>query len=102
MSSTPPAALQHRDPVFIRRTLRASRVGYMLGHLPLPAKVTIRVLEPIDLRETYGADPDFEAVYDDVVGRMQTELSRLAADAGCPSSDENRHALSSEKPLDHR
>ncbi len=59
-------------------------VGDMLGHLPLPAKVTIRVLEPIDLRATYGADPDFDAVYDDVVGRMQSELSRLAADRRLP------------------
>jgi 1-acyl-sn-glycerol-3-phosphate acyltransferase len=59
-------------------------VGDMLGHLPLPAKITIRVLEPIDLRATYGADPDFDAVYDDVVARMQTELSRLAADRRLP------------------
>ena len=59
-------------------------VGDMLGHLPLPAKVTIRVLEPIDLRATYGADTDFDAVYDDVVGRMQTELSRLGADRRLP------------------
>jgi len=54
-------------------------VGDMLGHLPLPAKMTIRLLEPIDLRGRYGPEPDFDAVYDDVVGRMQAELSRLAA-----------------------
>ena len=59
-------------------------VGDMLGHLPLPAKMTIRVLEPIDLRERYGAEPDFDAVYDDVVGCMQAELSRLAADRRLP------------------
>jgi 1-acyl-sn-glycerol-3-phosphate acyltransferase len=59
-------------------------VGDMLGHLPLPAKMTIRVLEPIDLRATYGAEPDFDAVYDDVVGSMQSELSRLAADRRLP------------------
>jgi 1-acyl-sn-glycerol-3-phosphate acyltransferase len=59
-------------------------VGDILGHLPLPAKMTIRVLEPIDLRATYGADPDFDAVYDDVVGCMQAELSRLAADRRLP------------------
>ena len=59
-------------------------VGDMLGHLPLPAKMTIRVLEPIDLRARYGAEPDFDAVYDDVVGRMQAELSRLAADRRLP------------------
>jgi len=59
-------------------------VGDMLGHLPLPAKMTIRVLEPIDLRERYGTEPDFDAVYDDVVGGMQAELSRLAAERRLP------------------
>ena len=59
-------------------------MGDMLGHLPLPAKMTIRVLEPIDLRATYGAEPDFDAVYDDVVGGMQAELSRLAEDRRLP------------------
>ena len=29
-------------------------VGDMLGHLPLPAKITIQVLQPIDLREEFG------------------------------------------------
>jgi hypothetical protein len=51
----------------------------MLGHLPLPAKVTIHLLEPIDLRARYGPEPDFDAVYEDVTGRMQDELSRMAA-----------------------
>ena len=59
-------------------------VGDMLGHLPLPAKVTIHVLEPIDLRADYGPDPDFDAVYGDVVGLMQAELSRLSADRRFP------------------
>ena len=59
-------------------------IGDMLGHLPLPAKMTIRVLEPIDLRARFGSDPDFDAVYDDVVSCMQTELSRLAADRRLP------------------
>jgi 1-acyl-sn-glycerol-3-phosphate acyltransferase len=59
-------------------------VGDVLGHLPLPAKVSIRVLDPIDLRTTYGADPDFDEVYDAVVGRMQDELDRLAAERRFP------------------
>jgi 1-acyl-sn-glycerol-3-phosphate acyltransferase len=59
-------------------------VGDLLGHLPLPAKMTIRVLAPIDLRDRYGPDPDFDAVYDDVVEGMQAELSRLAADRRLP------------------
>jgi len=53
-------------------------VGDMLGHLPLPAKVTIHLLEPIDLRARFGPEPDFDAVYEDVVGRMQSELTRMA------------------------
>ena len=32
-------------------------VGDMLGHFPLPAKITIQVLDPIDLREEFGAEP---------------------------------------------
>ena len=53
-------------------------VGDMLGHLPFPAKVTIRVLEPIHLRRDFGPDPDFDAVYDDVTRRMQAALTDLA------------------------
>ena len=29
-------------------------VGDFLGHIPLPAKITIQVLEPIDLRREFG------------------------------------------------
>jgi 1-acyl-sn-glycerol-3-phosphate acyltransferase len=54
-------------------------VGDLLGHLPLPAKVTIHVLERIDLRERFGPEPDFDDVYDHVVGVMQCELDELAA-----------------------
>jgi 1-acyl-sn-glycerol-3-phosphate acyltransferase len=54
-------------------------VGDALGHVPLPAKLTIQVLEPIDLAARYGPDPDVGAIYDDVVGLMQTTLDDLAA-----------------------
>jgi 1-acyl-sn-glycerol-3-phosphate acyltransferase len=53
-------------------------VGDMLGHLPLPAKVTVRVLAPINPRRRFGPDPDFDAVYADVIARMQDALSELA------------------------
>jgi len=46
--------------------------------VPLPAKIAIEVLEPIDLREAFGAHPDFDEVYDAVLGRMQAALSELA------------------------
>ena len=52
-------------------------VGDMLGHLPLPAKISIRVLEPVHLRERFGQDPDLDDVYDHLVGRMQVTLDRL-------------------------
>jgi 1-acyl-sn-glycerol-3-phosphate acyltransferase len=54
-------------------------VGDLLGHVPLPAKITIEVLDPIDLRATYGPDPDPDAIYDDVVARMQRTLDFLYA-----------------------
>jgi 1-acyl-sn-glycerol-3-phosphate acyltransferase len=59
-------------------------VGDMLGHFPLPAKITVQVLDPIDLREEFGADPDLDEVYDEVLGRMQTTLTALAAERRLP------------------
>ncbi len=53
----------------------------MLGHIPLPAKITIQVLEPIDLRERFGDDPDLDEVYDDVIGDMQDTLTRCRPSA---------------------
>jgi 1-acyl-sn-glycerol-3-phosphate acyltransferase len=48
-----------------------------LPHFPLPAKVTIRLLEPIDIREQYGEDPDLDEVYEDLTGAMQEVLTDL-------------------------
>ena len=59
-------------------------VGDLLGHIPLPAKITIQVLEPIDLRREFGEHPDVDAVYDEVVKRMQRALDRLAAERRLP------------------
>ena len=56
-------------------------VGDMLGHMPLPAKITIEVLEPIDLREEFGEEPDLDEVYDEVLGRMQGALTRAPGGA---------------------
>src|SRR3954451_3577550 len=42
--------------------------------LPLPAKITIEVLPPIDLIERFGADADHEEVYEQVTGEMQGVL----------------------------
>jgi 1-acyl-sn-glycerol-3-phosphate acyltransferase len=57
-------------------------VGDLLGHLPLPAKITIEVLEPIDVAAEFGDDPD--AAYDGIVERMQRALDRLAAERRWP------------------
>ena len=59
-------------------------VGDMLGHFPLPAKITIQVLDPIDLREEFGRSPDLDAVYDEVLGRMQATLTALAEERRLP------------------
>ncbi len=59
-------------------------VGDFLGHVPLPAKITIDVLEPIDVRAEYGDEPDLDAAYADVTGRMQAALDELAAERRLP------------------
>ena len=59
-------------------------IGDFLGHLPLPAKITVQVLEPIDLPERYGPDPDIDRIYDDVTAQMQDQLDELAAECRLP------------------
>ena len=57
-------------------------VGDVFGHVPLPAKLTIQVLEPIDVRARFGADVD--AAYEAIVERMQRALDGLAAERRWP------------------
>ena len=59
-------------------------VGDLLGHIPLPAKVTIEVLPPIDLREQFGSEPEVDEVYDHVTRAMQEALDGLAAERRYP------------------
>jgi 1-acyl-sn-glycerol-3-phosphate acyltransferase len=47
------------------------------GRIPLPSKITIRVMPPIDLCDELGRDPDIEAGYRLVKARMQRTLTRL-------------------------
>jgi 1-acyl-sn-glycerol-3-phosphate acyltransferase len=54
-------------------------LGDMLGHVPLPAKITIEVLPPIDVSEL-----DVDEAYDLVVGRMQKTLTALQAERRLP------------------
>jgi 1-acyl-sn-glycerol-3-phosphate acyltransferase len=59
-------------------------VGDMLGHVPLPAKISIEVLPPIHLRREFGRNPDVDEVYDEVMARMQSALDTLAAERRLP------------------
>jgi 1-acyl-sn-glycerol-3-phosphate acyltransferase len=54
-------------------------VGDMLGHIPLPAKITVQVLEPVDV-----AGMDVDDAYRLVVREMQTALTALAEERGAP------------------
>jgi 1-acyl-sn-glycerol-3-phosphate acyltransferase len=46
--------------------------------VPLPSKITIQVLPPIDLKERLGSKPDLEKGYRVVTATMQSTLDRLA------------------------
>jgi len=59
-------------------------VGDLLGHLPLPAQITVQVLEPIRLRERFGENPDFDEVYDQLTALMQRALDDLADERRLP------------------
>jgi 1-acyl-sn-glycerol-3-phosphate acyltransferase len=59
-------------------------VGDMLGHIPLPSKITIETLPPIDLRAEFGPDPDIDEVYDHLIRLMQDTLDALAAERRLP------------------
>jgi 1-acyl-sn-glycerol-3-phosphate acyltransferase len=54
-------------------------VGDMLGHWPLPAKITIQVLPPIDVQ-----DMDVDDAYDQVLVRMQRTLTALREERRLP------------------
>jgi 1-acyl-sn-glycerol-3-phosphate acyltransferase len=59
-------------------------IGDFLGHVPLPAKLVVEALPPIDLREEFGDDPDVDEVYDHVTRLMQETLDALAAERRLP------------------
>jgi 1-acyl-sn-glycerol-3-phosphate acyltransferase len=48
------------------------------GRIPLPSKITIRVLSPINLRDRLGSDQDPENGYRLVTSTMQQSLTALA------------------------
>ena len=54
-------------------------VGDMLGHIPLPAKITVDVLAPIDVSEM-----DVGEAYDLVLDRMQRSLTAMQSERRLP------------------
>jgi 1-acyl-sn-glycerol-3-phosphate acyltransferase len=59
-------------------------VGDLLGHIPLPAKIKVQVLDPINVRARFGNQPDWNAAYDSIVGTMQKALTKLQAERRLP------------------
>ena len=85
------ARLLRLDQLFRLKVLPVSlavpwglNIGDMLGHLPLPAKITIETLPPIDLRAEFGENPDVDEVYNHLVRLMQDTLDALAAERRFP------------------
>jgi 1-acyl-sn-glycerol-3-phosphate acyltransferase len=54
-------------------------IGDMFSHIPLPAKITIQVLEPIDVSRM-----DVDKAYERVTTAMQTALTGLAEERSLP------------------
>jgi 1-acyl-sn-glycerol-3-phosphate acyltransferase len=59
-------------------------VGDLMGHIPLPVKIRVEVLEPIDLVGRFGDGADSDEAYRHVTGRMQEALTALAAEHVAP------------------
>jgi 1-acyl-sn-glycerol-3-phosphate acyltransferase len=57
-------------------------IGDFFGHLPLPAKIRMEVLDPINVGEKFG--DDYDEGYRYVTGRMEEALSALAAERVLP------------------
>jgi 1-acyl-sn-glycerol-3-phosphate acyltransferase len=54
------------------------------GRIPLPSKITVRVMPPIDLRKKLGPKGDIDEGYRLVTSRMQRTLTRLASQRTLP------------------
>src|SRR6478672_12421186 len=59
-------------------------VGDFLGHIPLPAKITVEALPPIRLHDEFGPEPDVDEAYEHVLRLMQETLDALAAERRLP------------------
>jgi 1-acyl-sn-glycerol-3-phosphate acyltransferase len=54
------------------------------GRFPLPSKITIQVLPPVDLKERFGPSPDPDEVYDELTDEMQDTLDDLSEERTLP------------------
>lgn len=54
------------------------------GRIPLPSKIAIEIRPPIDLRERFGPEPEYEQVYEEITGEMQDTLSELQGERTLP------------------
>lgn len=54
------------------------------GRIPLPAKITVRVLPKIDLREQLTNDPSVDEAYELVTSKMQRALDKLSDERSLP------------------
>jgi 1-acyl-sn-glycerol-3-phosphate acyltransferase len=52
--------------------------------IPLPSKITVQVMPPVDLREEFGAKPELDEVYESMTDRMQDCLSELSDERALP------------------
>jgi 1-acyl-sn-glycerol-3-phosphate acyltransferase len=55
-------------------------VGDFFGHIPLPAKITIEVLDPLDVTARFPGEDETRTAYDYVTLRMQETLAGLSAE----------------------
>ena len=85
------ARLLRLDKIFRLKVLPISlsfpwglNIGDMLGHVPLPSKISIEVLPPIHLRREFGRNPDIDEIYDEIMARMQAALDTLAEERRLP------------------
>src|SRR3954454_16753988 len=54
------------------------------GRFPLPSKITIQVLPPVDLKERFGPSPDPDEVYEELTDEMQDTLDDLSEERTLP------------------
>jgi 1-acyl-sn-glycerol-3-phosphate acyltransferase len=59
-------------------------IGDFLGHFPLPVKIRMEVLPPIDVAGMFGKDAASDRAYDYVTTRMQEALTALSAERVLP------------------